>query len=236
LTPADVEFLAHHEITHGDSQRRVISITFDAGASSRPWPRIRDTLVKHRAKATIFLTGDFIKKNPDVVREMVRLGMELGNHSMTHPNFTELTDENIRNEIRSFQGVLDSVVGYHIPIRFFRFPFGARDKRTLRLIAEMGLQSVYWSPGGDSGGWREDIGEKAVLENLRRGLRQGQIYILHIGSMQDAAVLDSFLQDVELQEYSVGPVSMVIHPADDPPSIAAIRAQGAQGPFAFIRP
>jgi hypothetical protein len=100
----------------------------------------------------------------------------------------------------------------------------------------MGLQSVYWSPGGDSGGWREDIGEKAVLENLRRGLRQGQIYILHIGSMQDAAVLDSFLQDVELQEYSVGPVSMVIHPADDPPSIAAIRAQGAQGPFAFIRP
>ncbi|MBM3283315.1 hypothetical protein FJY90_03605 [Candidatus Gottesmanbacteria bacterium] len=233
LTQADVDFLAAHEIARGDSSKKVIALTFDAGASSAPWPKIRETFKKYNIKTTVFLTADFIKKNPAYVREMISMGMEIGNHSTTHPDFTTLSSDQIRVEITTFQSELDKAAGFHVPVRFFRFPYGARNTNVLKTVAQMGLQSVYWSAGGDSGGWKEGATQASVENNLTGSVKPGQIDVQHIGSPQDADALEQIIKGVQAQGYTIATVSQVMSLKDDPPSIVAAKANGLKGPFAF---
>jgi peptidoglycan/xylan/chitin deacetylase (PgdA/CDA1 family) len=79
------------EITRGLTDRMNVSVTFDGGGyeSGEEAEAILSTLRERSIKATIFLTGLFIRKYPAIVREMVRDGHEIGNHTLDHPRLTD---------------------------------------------------------------------------------------------------------------------------------------------------
>lgn len=79
------------EITRGLTDRMDVSLTFDGGGyeSGEEAEEILRTLRERSIKATIFLTGLFIRKYPEIVREMVRDGHEIGNHTLGHPHLTD---------------------------------------------------------------------------------------------------------------------------------------------------
>lgn len=230
LTAEDINFLATHEISYGDRTKPNLALTFDAGASGVLWPRIKDILIKENVKITIFLTGDFINNYPDYIREMISMGVEIGNHSTKHPDFRELTKAEMQQEVFGFQSSLDKIAGKHIPVRFFRFPFGARDKATTQTLAEMGLQSVFWSNDGDSGGWKEGAKTPDVLAKSLSALNKGNINIMHIGSAQDVEALPTVLQEAKKKGLTVTTVSETVSQKDTPPSI---KANGNKGSFAL---
>ncbi|MFR5852903.1 MAG: polysaccharide deacetylase family protein [Lachnospiraceae bacterium] len=79
---------------------KVVSISFDASWGADQTIPILDILDQYGVKTTFFLVGGWVDKYPDMVKEIFARGLEIGNHSNTHPQMSKLGEEGIREELR----------------------------------------------------------------------------------------------------------------------------------------
>lgn len=101
-----------------------VALTFDDGPDPKTTPRILDTLHRHNIKATFFVLGSSVQKNPELVRRIVGEGHTLGNHTYTHTNMSNLGPNRMRQELRRTQEAVDEALGYHYPMDLMRPPYG----------------------------------------------------------------------------------------------------------------
>ncbi|MFS0718491.1 polysaccharide deacetylase family protein [Arthrobacter sp. 1P04PC] len=169
----------------------VVALTFDAGANSAGLPSILQTLSATGVRGTFFLTGAWASGNPAGVAAIVAGGHRIGNHSMTHPGFTGLSDAQITEQLAGAESAINVGGGTARPL--FRFPFGERDARTIAAVNALGYVAVRWSV--DTLGWKGTSGGisvQTVLDRTLAGLRPGEIVLMHIGSNpDDGSTLDA---------------------------------------------
>ncbi len=175
------------------TQRPRIVLTFDCGANADGLPSILQTLQDKRVtRATFFMTGSWAQVYPDLARAVADAGYTIGNHTMTHPNLTLLDEAAIRLELRNGRLTVRTVTGVE-PKPWFRFPYGARDARTLGLVNSIGWVAIGWSI--DTLGWKGTSGGQTVETVVQRvvdGLVPGAIVLMHVGSNpQDHTTLDA---------------------------------------------
>ncbi len=170
--------------------RKVVALTFDAGASNDGVSSILATLARERVPATFFLTGDFIDEFPSSAKAMARY--PVGNHTYNHPDLTTLTDAAVRTEIRSAAARIRAVTGRD-PRPLFRFPFGAVDQHAISLVNAECYVPFRWTV--DTLGWEGITGGQSVDSVVRRVLstaRPGQIVLMHVGAHpEDHSTLDA---------------------------------------------
>ena len=77
----------------GDPAEKVLYLTFDAGYENGCTEKILDTLKAHQVQATFFLVGDYLERNPDLVRRMASEGHTVGNHTMNHPDMSKIQNQ-----------------------------------------------------------------------------------------------------------------------------------------------
>jgi peptidoglycan/xylan/chitin deacetylase (PgdA/CDA1 family) len=118
-----------------------VALTFDGDWFATGAEAIVGTLARHHARATFFLTGHFCHTFPAVCRALSAAGMELGNHSERHPDFTRQSDARIRTELERGEEALVQTFG-HGARPLFRFPYSACDARSEALVARAGFQSI----------------------------------------------------------------------------------------------
>ena len=162
----------------------VVALTFDAGANSAGLPSILRTLGAAGVRATFFLTGNWASANPAGVASIVAAGHRVGNHSMTHPGFTSLTDAQIAQQLAGAQAAITAGGADSRPL--FRFPFGERDARTIAAVNARGYLPVRWTV--DTLGWKGTSGGvtvQIVADRALAGLQPGEIVLMHIGSNPD---------------------------------------------------
>ena len=134
----------------GGTRRRMILFTFDDGPSKRTTPRLLDSLDRLGIKALFFVTSEsFGNGNPwerehaDIVRDIVRRGHMIGNHTETHRQLPLLNNAEIEAELtRSGRKIAWAAGSYP---RLIRPPGGAMSKRVEWLLAENGYTSVIWA-------------------------------------------------------------------------------------------
>ncbi|WP_232303978.1 polysaccharide deacetylase family protein [Pseudofrankia sp. DC12] len=174
------------------TDRKVVALTFDAGANADGVAPILATLAREQVPATFFLTGQFAESYPAQVRDIAAGGYRLGNHSMTHPYFTKLTDAEIRGQVLGAEHDIRSASGGD-PRPLFRFPFGDRDQRTIAAVNALGYVPVRWTV--DTLGWQGTSGGRSVASVTDRvvsALTPGEIVLMHLGSHpQDHSLLDA---------------------------------------------
>ena len=170
---------------------RVVALTFDAGANAAGLPKILSALSAKGATGTFFLTGNWAANNPQGVAQIVAAGHRVGNHSMTHPGFTGLTDGAIAEQVRGAEQAI--LAAGADPRPFFRFPYGERDSRTITTVNGLGYVAVRWTV--DTLGWKGTSGGasvQSVVDRTVAGLQPGEIVLMHIGSNpDDATTLDA---------------------------------------------
>lgn len=170
--------------------KKIVALTFDAGASNTGVASILATLSKQGVPATFFMTGDFVDAYPTSARAMARY--PVGNHTYNHPDLTELTDSQVRTEIRSAATRIAAVTGQN-PKPYFRFPFGARDSRTIRLVNGECYVPFRWTV--DTLGWKGTSGGQSVASVVDRVLdaaTPGEIVLMHVGANpDDGSTLDA---------------------------------------------
>ena len=189
--PAVPDHLRGEDVTEIPTGDRVVALTFDAGANSAGLPSILGTLTDQQVPATFFLTGQWVDDNPHGVPVIHADGHRLGNHSMSHPHFSALPDQAIRDEV---QGAEQRILAAGAdPRPLFRFPFGDRDERTIAAINDLGYVAVRWTV--DTLGWRGTSGGMSAQEVADRAvdaLRPGEIVLMHLGSNpKDGTTLDA---------------------------------------------
>ncbi|MGX5717126.1 polysaccharide deacetylase family protein [Arthrobacter sp. MAHUQ-56] len=163
---------------------RVVALTFDAGANAAGLPKILAALSAKGATGTFFLTGNWAANNPQGVAQIAAAGHRVGNHSMTHPGFTGLTDGDIAQQVRGAEQAI--LAAGADPRPFFRFPYGERDSRTITAVNGLGYAAVRWTV--DTLGWKGSSGGasvQSVVDRTLAGLKPGEIVLMHIGSNPD---------------------------------------------------
>ncbi|MGO1470661.1 MAG: polysaccharide deacetylase family protein, partial [Tissierella sp.] len=84
-----------------EREDKKIAISFDAAYGDEYTIDILDILDKYKVKTTFFLVKFWVEDFPDKVEEIHKRGHEVGNHSATHPNMSELSSEQIAEELNS---------------------------------------------------------------------------------------------------------------------------------------
>lgn len=196
------------EVSAGSPSERLVALTFDAGSSAHPVPAILQALAQYNVRSTFFLTGQWIERHPEAARQIAEAGHELGNHSWSHPPFTSLNNEQIREQLRRTEEIAQRVCG-RTTKPLFRPPFGDRDERVRAVAAEEGYLTIYWSiDSWDS--VKRDITSQEILQRVMRRVRPGAIVLMHCGSEATAQALPQLLRALEAQGYRAVTVSELL--------------------------
>lgn len=181
-------------------QNRII-LTFDQGYENGYTASILDTLREKNVSAIFFLTGDYAKREPELVRRMIAEGHTLGNHGMTHTALPELNDEAIEQEIMSLHAYV--LEHYGVEMQYFRPPCGEYDTRALEKIQSLGYRTVFWSAAHVD--WLTDAqpDPNTALTQLSQAAHGGAIYLLHSVSATNAEILGSLIDELRSQGYTV---------------------------------
>jgi len=155
----------------------VVSLSFDDGPDPDVTPRVLDLLDRHNARASFFMIGVRAAAHPDLVREVVRRGHDVENHTMRHLHrFAFLGMAGQRRELAEAQAVLTRLSG-RAP-RLARAPAGMRSPLTDPVLHGLGLRHASWSRRGLDTRTRDPA---VVLGRLASGLRDGDVLLLHDG-------------------------------------------------------
>lgn len=153
-----------------------LALTYDDGPNDPHTLRLLEVLARHNVCATFFLIGRFVRQRPDIVREVVKAGHVVGNHTFTHPLLTYKSEAEIRKELTDCRAALQDVIGEHSNL--FRPPFGGRRPAVLRIVRELRLEPVMWNVTGYD--WKAP--PSAAIENkVTKQMRGGDVILLHDG-------------------------------------------------------
>ncbi len=168
-------------ITHLPGTDKVVALTFDACESITPAhldSKLVDVLEREGVPYTVFVSGRFARHHQAELAALAATGrVEIENHSFNHPQHMEnLSPERVRQELTETDALLQAITGK--PTKFFRFPAGSYDARTLAQVESLGYRVVHWgTPSGDpSPAVDADRMVRGVLANTR----PGAIHIFHI--------------------------------------------------------
>ena len=191
---ADNKTLRQYDAVYmGDTDEKVLYLTFDAGYENGCTEKILDVLKKHDVKAAFFLVGNYIEKNADLVRRMVEEGHIVGNHTMHHPDMCKISDpESFAKELQEVETLFQSVTGKQLP-RYYRPPQGTYSAENLKMAKQLGYKTVFWSLAYVD--WNNDAQPTAeyAFSKLLPRIHNGAVVLLHSTSKTNAQIMDELL-------------------------------------------
>ncbi|MCL2707931.1 MAG: polysaccharide deacetylase family protein [Defluviitaleaceae bacterium] len=188
----------------GDVNKKTVYLTFDNGYEyARLTENILDTLRDKEVPAAFFLTKSYIRYTPDLARRIAADGHIAANHSASHRDFPDLTDEEICRELRETAEYFEEITGYKMDM-FFRPPSGVYSSRVLKTAQEQGYKTVFWSFAYVD--WETDNqpGREAAFNRLMENLHNGMIILLHAVSSSNAEALPDIIDAVRAQGFEFG--------------------------------
>ena len=105
----------------GAANKNKIVLTFDDGPDQKYTPQILSILKKYDAPATFFLVGVNANLNPTLVQQEFQQGNEIGSHTYSHPNITQISDQQLTLELDATQRLIEGIIGRKTVL--FRPPF-----------------------------------------------------------------------------------------------------------------
>jgi len=165
---------------------REIALTYDDGPNPAATPQLLEVLARHQVRATFFLIGRYVQKQPALAREIAAAGHAIGNHTLTHPKLTFLSPARIELELSATSRLIEDTVGEAVTL--FRPPHGARRPVVMQIARKLGLATVMWNC--IVGDWNSVTAEtilgrveRAISRNQRAG--RGTNVVLHDGGQFD---------------------------------------------------
>ena len=188
----------------GNTDEKVLYLTFDAGYENGCTASILDTLKKHEVKAVFFLVGNYIQRNADLVRRMVEEGHTVGNHTMHHYDMSAIADEAaFAKELQDLEALYAETTGKVLP-KYYRPPQGVYSEENLRQAKNLGYKTVFWSLAYVD--WNNDAQptKEQAFEKLLPRTHPGAVVLLHSTSKTNAAILDELLTRWKEEGYRFG--------------------------------
>ena len=205
--PASNAQLARYDAAYlGDTGRKVLYLTFDAGYENGCTAKILDVLKRQEVPAAFFLVGNYIEKNADLVRRMVAEGHTVGNHTMHHYDMSKLTEPAaFRKELTELEALYEATVGQPMK-KYYRPPQGIYSEENLRQAKELGYRTVFWSLAYVD--WNNDRqpSRQQAFDKLLPRVHDGAVVLLHSTSETNAEILEELLTKWKEMGYEFAPI------------------------------
>lgn len=168
-----------------------IAMIFDDGPIPGATTTILDALKKEGMRATFSLVGKNVKANPELARRIVAEGHEIANETWSHADFSNLSQEQILDEVRRGEEIISKTTGVHT--KYFRPPNGMLPVEISEAIRAEGYQILL--PTFDSGDWR-DPAPGVVRKVILDGVTPGAIILAHDSFPKSVAEMPGILEEL----------------------------------------
>jgi peptidoglycan-N-acetylglucosamine deacetylase len=186
-----------------------IALTFNAAYGKDYTDQIVDILDKNNIKATFFLVGNWVDNYPEKLYKLVGKGHEIGNHSNTHPYFTQITKNQIKSEVTLTSSKIKKLTG--INTYLFRAPYGDYNSDVINTVTKLKNQCIQWDV--DSLDW-QNPGTYFIYNNIMKGVDKGSIILMHTNAVQTPLVLNKIIVDLKNKGYIFVKISELIYNKD----------------------
>jgi peptidoglycan-N-acetylmuramic acid deacetylase len=213
VAPASPRELARVDAAYlGDTTKKVIYLTFDAGYENGNVSRVLDVLKSEQVPGAFFILAHLLEANTDLVQRMVDEGHLVCNHTVKHRNMTHVTSkEEFETELRTLETLFYEKTGSVMP-KYYRPPEGRFSESNLKMAREAGYCTIFWSFAYAD--WDNDrqmspeAAKKIILDNIHNGA----VLLLHPTSATNAAVLGDVIRECKEQGYRFGTLDELVAP------------------------
>ncbi len=161
------------------TQNKEIYLTFDDGPTPKVTDFVLTTLKQYQAQATFFCIGNNVKKNPNIIKQLIDEGHTIGNHTQDHLNGWKTNNKAYFESIRECDLSLNKYkekTNNQISRTLFRPPYGSIKKSQIKhLVNEHKI--IMWSVL--SGDFDLKLSKEQCLNNVLKNTKQGDIIVFH---------------------------------------------------------
>ena len=208
--PATTDELAEYHAAYlGDTTQKRIYLTFDSGYENGCTEKILDVLKAHHVPAAFFLVGNYVERNPELVKRMISEGHIVGNHTMHHYDMSQIKEQaNFEKELTDLESLYKEVTGQEME-KYYRPPQGIYSRENLQQARDLGYKTVFWSLAyADWDNKAQPTREHAMSKLLPR-IHNGAVVLLHSTSKTNGEILDEVLTQWKKMGYSFGDISEI---------------------------
>lgn len=181
---------------------KCLALTFDDGPNLATTPQILDELRRANVPASFFVLGWRIPGNETLIKRIYEDGHDLGNHSWDHPDFTQLSPEQAKQQIDRTQA---AIVAAGVPApTLLRPPYGAWNA-TVQGLTDMNI--MLWN--ADPQDWSANTAEE-VVQRVEASARPGAILDMHDIYHVTANALPKIITDLHGAGYHFVTVSQML--------------------------
>lgn len=156
-----------------DNKKPMVALTFDDGPSAHTG-RLLDIFEKYGGKGTFFVLGNTLDNRKETLRRMALQGHEIGNHSWSHRQFTNISSEEVKDQIMMTRAKIYEITG--VDCKIVRPPYGACNDEIRNLGKDLGVSFVNWSV--DTLDWKSKNAD-AVYNEIMKDVGDGHIILCH---------------------------------------------------------
>ncbi|MTT32138.1 delta-lactam-biosynthetic de-N-acetylase [Terrilactibacillus sp. BCM23-1] len=184
----------------GETNKKVIYLTFDNGYEAGYTGKILDILKQKHVPAAFFITGHYIMDQPKLVKRMYKEGHIVGNHSWSHPDLAKINDEKAKIELEKLKMTYTELTG-DTTMNYVRPPRGTFSERALKLDKEEGYTTVFWSAAYKDWVRDDQKGADYAYDHIMKRMHPGAIVLLHTVSKDNAEALGRVIDSLKKQGY-----------------------------------
>lgn len=162
-------------VYHGNPDSSRVALAINVAWGEEYLPEMLKVLAEEKTKATFFLVGAWVKVFPDLTKELIRYGHELGNHGLYHGHPLQMKREELKRIISENERLIQSVTGRK-SVNLFAPPYGEISPLIVSAAGELGYQTIMWSV--DSVDWKNPAPE-ILLNRVLSKIEPGGIILLH---------------------------------------------------------
>jgi peptidoglycan/xylan/chitin deacetylase (PgdA/CDA1 family) len=163
---------------HVDGTPAVLEILAAAGAVSGVGvaadPGV-ETSLGAGVKATFFLVGEQVRRNPALAREILACGHGIGLHCDRHRNLLRLAPWQVREDIARALASIEDATGCSPTL--YRPPYGVLNASALRVVRGRGWRTLLWSQWGRD--WEKRATPESIAARVTDGVEEGSVLLLH---------------------------------------------------------
>lgn len=188
----------------GSTNQKMVSLTFNVDWGEEYLPQLLEILKKEDIKATFFVTGKWAERQPDLVKEIVKSGHDLGNHGHGHSHLKNLSNEELAQEITGGEKVLQRISGQKPYL--FAPAYGEVDERITRVAGQLEYEVIMWSL--DTIDWQNpDVA--TIVRRVVPRIHNDAIILMH-PTKPTVDALPQIIKQLKQEGYRMVPVSKLI--------------------------
>src|SRR5699024_1395341 len=172
-----------------EAESKVVLMTND-DATDKYALEMAQTLKEHDVPAIFYLNVHFIQteEKQQILREIYEMGFSIGNHTHSHPNLAEMTEDEQNEVIIGLNYLIEEIIGERP--WFFRAPVGVNPYFTKEIIEAESMVMMNWTYGYD---WESAYTEADALADIMVNtefLRDGANLLMHDREWTNEALVD----------------------------------------------